>query len=73
MSFGYYDKDWVDPTDPWVYVGPCRCCRRFNECACGCGWGYCDDDPGEFYDGDDAADECEGAEVDDAELGWWKR
>lgn len=72
MSFGYYDKDWVDPPDPPIYVGPCRYCSRFVMCPCGCDYGYCDDAPGEFYDGDERANECENSDVWDSEPEWWK-
>ncbi len=50
MSFGYYDRQWVDPDDV-VYTGGCWECTEFHECPCGCGWGYCSQMPGEFYDG----------------------
>lgn len=57
MSFGYYDKDWVEPDPEPIYRGVCGDCRKFNECPCGCGWGWCDDDRCEFLDG--GTDSCE--------------
>lgn len=64
MSFGYYDRQWVDPDDEVYYEGPCNLCRRFTECPCGCGYGFCDDDVYELFDGTQPADECTCAEVD---------
>lgn len=51
MSFGLRDSDWVNPPDPPAYDGTCECCARFTACPCGCGWGFCDDDPGELFYG----------------------
>lgn len=67
MSFGYYDHEWVDPDPEPVYDGPCNRCARFEECPCGCGWGYCNKYVGEYFDGADRADECEYAEVESYE------
>jgi hypothetical protein len=53
MSFGYYDKDWVDPDPEPEYGGTCGECERFGRCPCGCGWGVCALAPGEFLDGDE--------------------
>lgn len=53
-----YD-DWLcSPPEPEAYDGPCICCDRFTGCPCGCSWGYCEEEPGEFYDGN--RDGCEG-------------
>lgn len=52
MSFGYYDKDWVDPPDET----PVKCgnCDEWVECPCDCGLGYCK--VHDYYSGAD--DEC---------------
>lgn len=63
MSFGYYDADWIDPPERPVYEGPCEDCGKFEACPCGCGWGVCDEVPGEFIWGADCADACESADV----------
>ena len=55
MSFGLRDADWVDPPDPEEYDGTCTQCIDFTECPCGCGWGYCDSDTGEIYQGEDCS------------------
>lgn len=76
MSFGYYDKDWVDPPDPPEYRGTCGQCVRFRACPCGCGTGICatvdewvsEDDgceEGDYLDPRDAEDE--GPEWDEDE------
>ena len=39
----------------------CNMCKSFEPCPCGCGWGICTND-GEWVDGDDYADECNGYE-----------
>lgn len=60
MSFGLRDEDWVDPPEEPVYEGACRDCARFTECPCGCGWGFCADEPGGLIGGDEAG--CEDGE-----------
>lgn len=53
MSFGYRDEDWVDPPEIPDYEGTCSGCARFTACPCGCGWGFCDAEPGELFSGDE--------------------
>jgi len=53
MSFGIRDADWIDPPESPPYKGKCRDCGNFIECPCGCGWGECDGDRGERFDGSD--------------------
>lgn len=39
MSFGLRDEDWIEP-DP-VQAVKCRECDDWDECPCGCGYGWC--------------------------------
>lgn len=66
----YYDNIlFAGPDDPPVYSGECRNCYKFEECPCGCGWGYCEV-VGEMFDGSSCADECSAAETDSDTWGW---
>lgn len=39
MSFGLYDKDWVDPDQkPEIKYEDCE---YWIPCPCGCRWGWC--------------------------------
>lgn len=49
MSFGYYDKDWVEPDDEQPIK--CEDCDNYVACECGCGWGWCSD-IGDFVKGE---------------------
>ena len=54
VSFGYYDRDWVDPDPEPAYRGTCAGCLFFVPCPCGCGWGFCEEDvTPQFYEGRD--------------------
>lgn len=45
------EERWLEPPEDEWYEGACEGCKRFVTCPCGCGWGYCEQDPGELYDG----------------------
>jgi len=57
MSFGYRDRDWINPPEPPIYHGTCARCAKFDACPCGCGWGHCEDDPGEWIEEDGGCEE----------------
>lgn len=63
MGFGFCDKEWVDPPDVAGFEGTCEDCEIYVECPCGCGWGYCGEDPArELFPGVDGA----------CEMGRWR-
>ena len=56
MSFGLYDKDWVDLDPP--HIIKCKDCEYWNPCpyCCEARWcGWC----GERFEFTDSDDECE--------------
>lgn len=61
MSFGYRDRDWIDPPEEPTFRATHSDCTHFNECPGKCGNGWCDD-IGEFVDGTEVitvGDDCE--------------
>lgn len=48
---------WLEPPEEGPYEGTCGECCRFRPCPCGCGWGTCEYDAGEWLCGD--VDGCE--------------
>ena len=51
MSFGYRDKDWIEPDEP---KATCRVCSYWKRCPCGCEWGMCN----YYYDWTEETDRC---------------
>lgn len=57
MSFGLKDEDWVDPEEHRPIL--CRDCEYWEQCPCGCNWGWCTDFFQDFTRGDDGCGDIE--------------
>ena len=64
VSFGYRDKDWIDPPES---EHECGSCSRFNICpSSGCSWGWCTEQDSWVECDDDSCDRWDPDELD----GW---